>query len=504
MGNIVGIDLGTTYSAIGVLDETGRPSIMSIESENSNIMPSIVLFEGQDKVVTGVEAQSMFGFGNTNVFGRFKREMGNDVSYQVNGQTITPTSLSSFILKRLKDEAEAKIGPIDEAVVTIPANFSNEAREATLEAARLAGLNVKNIINEPTAAAMYYAFHQGEELAGTYAVYDLGGGTFDVSIIRVKGQDTEVLASEGVNRLGGDDFDKKLMELVRSKVLETTGESPDEENFTSIVAEEMKKSLSRKEQTRRRVWNSVGKAVNIEISRDEFQKSISSLVAQTEMLCESVLEQAGLSSTDLAGVFLVGGSTRVPIIKESAKRVFGMDPTSIVNPDEAVALGAALYAGYRADIANLNPVQKQSVDQIKLQEISNHYFGCISIAYDPERDQERLNNTIILEKGQKLPCSQTHPFYTIGDGQTSVHCQVTQSATPETDPRFVKIIWEGNLDLPEGRPAGQEVQVTFSYDLNQVMKCSFKDAATGHQQNVELSTAKNSTSGVDINAFLVE
>ena len=185
MANLVGIDLGTTYSSISKLDDTGRPIIIE-NSEGQNITPSIVSFENENSVVVGTTAMINYGV-DENTFGRFKREMGTDKRYEAFGQTYNATTLSSFVLKKLKEDAEAKIGEISEAVVTIPANFSNEAREATLAAAKMAGLEVKNIINEPTAAALHYAFSSGEELHGRYAIYDLGGGTFDISLRKVEG-----------------------------------------------------------------------------------------------------------------------------------------------------------------------------------------------------------------------------------------------------------------------------------------------------------------------------
>ena len=204
MSNLVGIDLGTTYSAISRLDETGRPEIID-NSEGENITPSIVLFESENNVVVGNVAQQNYGV-DENTFGRFKREMANEKEYEAFGKKYNPAALSSFVLKKLKEDAEDTIGPISEAVVTIPANFANQAREATLAAAKSAGLSIKNIINEPTAAALYYAYSSGEELNGVYAVYDLGGGTFDVSIIKVEGSDIDVLATDGVTKLGGDDY----------------------------------------------------------------------------------------------------------------------------------------------------------------------------------------------------------------------------------------------------------------------------------------------------------
>ena len=202
MANYIGIDLGTTFSAVATLDETGRPLIIANE-DGINITPSVVTIEGPNKSTVGELARQMLWTDPDKTKGRFKRDMGTSETYQLNGEEYTPTALSALVLKKLKGYAITSIGDIEEAVVTTPANFNNEAREATMEAAKIAGLNVKNIINEPTAAALYYGWQTGKELSGKYAVYDLGGGTFDISIIEVDGQNIEVLATDGISKLGG-------------------------------------------------------------------------------------------------------------------------------------------------------------------------------------------------------------------------------------------------------------------------------------------------------------
>lgn len=498
MANFLGIDLGTTFSAMATIDDTGRPKIVH-NSEGSNITPSCV-FEDENKTIVGVFAEKQWGLDPSSAFARFKREMGSDKPMIASGSEYSPTILSSIVLKKLRQDAEKTLGKIDEAVVTIPANFAHEARDATMKAAKQAGLNVKYIINEPTAAALYYAFKSGEELSGNYAVYDMGGGTFDISIIRVDGQDVEVLSSNGVARLGGDDFDLKMKELVYRKYKETTGEELEKEDFTKGEAEEQKKSLSQRESIKVRVARK-----NIDVSRSEFEEVISSLVTQAEMLCESTIEEAGLELRDLAGVFLVGGSTRIPLVKQSVQRVFGMEPTDSVNVDEVVALGAALYAAFKADKSTMTSVQKQSIEKIKVSESTGKCFGTISFGYDKAREEPKLSNSIIIRKGEKIPCSVTKSFFTMYDGQEAVECTVTESTASETDPRFVKIIWEGKLDLPGGRPENQEIKVTFSYDDNQIMKVSFLDVATSRETKKDLSFADSEKSDInEIDKFLVE
>ncbi len=502
MATLVGIDLGTTYSAVARLDESGRPVIVH-NSEGANITPSVVACTGPGETLVGEEARRGLDLdGNT--FGRFKREMGSDQVYESDWDKHTPTSLSALVLRKLKKESEASIGSILEAVVTIPANFANEAREATLAAARDAGLNVKFIINEPTAAALYFAHHSGTQLAGTYAVYDLGGGTFDVTLVRVKGKDIEVLGTEGVSRLGGDDFDQKLQDLVVRKYGDQTGGALDKRDYGRNDAEEDKKSLSRRDKVVVRAAGSAGRA-NIEITRAEFEEAISALIAQTEMLCETVLTEAGVSPADISDVILAGGSTRLPAVRDSVERVFGKAPVSFGNPDEVVALGAALYAAIKTDTANLNAIQRREAEKVAVQEITSKYFGTISVGFNQSRNESELQNSVIIKKGEQIPCSVTEEFFTIGDGQTEVFCRVTEANSAETDPRFVKIIWEGNLNLPPGRPAGQQIDVSFAYDDNQVMRCAFVDVATGKRSDVDLSMRKAGDDGdLDIDKFIVD
>ena len=502
MTNYIGIDLGTTYSGVSRLDETGRPIIVH-NTDGANITPSVVTFTAKDKSEVGEEARKNLDI-DPNTFGRFKREMGTSKEYEAFGVKHTPKSLSALLLKKLKEDAEKSIGESEEAVITIPANFANEAREDTLDAARKAGLKVKHIINEPTAAALYYAFHAGRELDGIYAVYDLGGGTFDVSIIEVHDKDVEVLATEGVSKLGGDDFDKALKKIVGDKYKAETGEELDPEDYTSNDAEEDKKSLTKRDEVKVSLRSTGGRA-SFMITKSEFEEAISSLIAQTEMLCETALDDADLSPSDISEVFLVGGSSRIPCIQKSVERIFKREPVSFANPDEVVAMGAALYAAYKSDGKFLNAIQKQSIEKISVAEITSKFFGTLSVGMSSARDELTQGNSIIIEKGEKIPVTKSESFYTMRENQTGVNCVVTESNTKETDPKFVKIIWEGDLELPADRPANQEIVVKFSYDQNQIMKCSFIDVETDKKTEVDLSFGRGKESeDIDIDKFMVE
>ena len=504
MGSYIGIDLGTTYSAVAHIDETGRPVIIGNPSpkDGNNITPSNVTVI-DNKFIVGQRARRNFQLSDFSL-GRFKRAMGTSKVFELNGKDITPTELSTIVLKEMLRIATEDIGEVEKAVVTIPANFGNEAREATLQAAKDAGLDVEYIIDEPTAAALCYAFESGEKLDGNYVIYDLGGGTFDVSIISVSGQDIDVLASNGLQELGGDDFDKEIQSLVRAKSKEATGTDLDDSEYTLIQAEEDKISLS----NRRKCIAGGGEDIGgepITITRDEFEKSISSLLAQTEMMCETTLTDAKLEPEDIQEIILVGGSTRMPVVRESVKRVFDKAPILPANVDEMVALGAALYAAFKSDKKGLNSSQKQSIKSITISDVASHYFGTLSIAYNKNLGIQEHVNSIIIRKGDKIPCSVTEEFLTIVDGQVTVQCEITQSMSLETDKKFVRVIWEGQLEVPPDRPAGQKIKVTYSYDDNSIMHCVFEDVATGATCSKTLDNNSKDADESDIDEkFLVD
>jgi molecular chaperone DnaK len=497
--SFIGIDLGTTYSAVATIDSTGRPIIVN-NSDGDNITPSCVTLNDDGAVEVGEFARRTWGNAPESAAARFKRVMGSDCTMSISGTDFTPSELSSFVLKKLKQDAEREIGNIGEAVVTVPANFANDARDATMAAAKSAGLDVRYIINEPTAAALYYAFKNGEDLHGNYAVYDLGGGTFDVSIIRVDGQDVEVLATNGVSKLGGDDFDTAFRNLVIDKYKSQYGGTLEDDDFTLNDAEEEKKSLSK----RKRITVKINRKL-VDVTREEFEEVISTLVTQTEMLCESTIDEAGIDVSDIRSVFLAGGSTRIPVIEESVIRVFNQTPVSSVNVDEVVALGAALYAAYKGDKSNLTATQRNAISKIKVSESSGKCFGTISLSHNEARNEMALRNSILIHKGEKIPCSTSESFYTTHDGQDSINCKITESTSPETDPKFVNVIWEGELSLPADRAEGQEIRITFEYDENQMMKCSFVDVSTKRETKVELSMLSSDDAYLnDIEKFTVE
>lgn len=484
MSAFIGIDLGTTYSAISTIDENGIPKIIN-NSEGQNITPSCIWIKDDKKYEVGEEARKEYG-SNDSVIARFKRDMGTKEKYSVNGEELTPTDCSALVLKKLFKDAQKELGDIGETVVTIPANFTNEAREATIEAAKNAGLNVKNIVDEPTAAALYYAFKGGVELKGHFAVYDLGGGTFDISIIKVDQQNIKVLASEGVQKLGGDDFDTILQKLVCKKFKDEHDEVLDSQDYTKTDAEEDKKSLSKRESLRPRFNKK-----RVTVTRAELEEKISSLVMQTEMVCESILAEQNLTPNDLEAVFLVGGSTRVPLVQQTVKRVFKQEPTQSVNVDEAVCLGASLYAAFKGDQSKLSATQQASVNKIKVTDVCPSYFGTIAI----DTNTMKLRNSIIIDKNTARPCSVTKSFYTSHQGQEVLGCTITECGHPEDNPDFVKTLSDEDLKLPPGRPADLEIQITYSFDDNGMMHCSFKDVESGDKKDIQIGDIDPSSSG---------
>ena len=503
MGNIVGIHLGLTFSAVAQLDDTGRAVIVhNLDGENRT--PSVVSIESENDIWVGTEAKKNLGLGDKNVLGRFKREMGTDKKYVTDYGDFSAKDLSALVLTKLKNDTEAKIGEIDSAVVTVPANFTNDARQDTIDAAELAGLKVSHIINEPTAAALYYAKESGENLSEPICVYDLGGETFDVSIVQLKDNEVEVIITEGVHYLGGTDFDEKLQDLVIKKFKDDKNEKIGKKDFTRNDAEQLKISLSKREEALAKAKNSI-----IKISRQEFEDEISTFLAQTEMMCESALENANLNPSDISQIILAGGSTRIPCVKKSIKKVFGKEPLSFKNPDELVALGAAIYAAFKADPDLLNPIQKEHVSKIKFSDITSKYYGTLMLSFNEKSKKYELINSILIEKGQKIPTSETRDYYTMKEGQEALECTVTECNSFETDPNFANVKWKGELELPSGREKDQRIDVTFRYDDNQIMNCSFLDVGSNKSIEVDLNIdtnneEKDTDQEVDIDQFIVE
>jgi len=490
MGIIVGIDLGTTNSNIARLDDTGRPLMIENpnSSESPNITPSVVVFDGENILVGDSAKEYLHIDKHGPGFEKWKLEMQHPLPITAGGVSKTPIELSSLVLKELISAAEKKTGQqVESAVITIPAKFEEEARRNTIAAGEAIGLKIKDIINEPTAALLYYSL--SHKILGKVIVFDFGGGTLDITAAEVNGQDIRVICSNGDN-VGGQDFDDIVESLIVTAFETESKEKFDEDVHTLGASPEMyKKRLSTKSEVQAQVTGGKAGRTVVTITRESFEKATAMLMAKAAMMIENTMTEANLSIKDVSDVYLVGGSTRMPMVVALLTEYFKKAPVALVNPDEAVALGAALYAGLKAAPALLNPAQRAAVQQVQLQEVANHYYGTLSVS-QLSGGQQALRVSNVIAKNTPIPHTAEETYYTMSEGQTAVLARVTQSATDEDDPDFVRIIWEGELGpFPAGRPAGQPILVRYSYDANQVMHCTFTDVGTGISKEVNLSFA---------------
>ena len=514
MSNIAGIDLGTTYSGISILDQSGKPQIIK-NDDGEYITPSVVGFPSaeKNKIWVGKFAKQLLISEPSRVVTRVKRDMGSDSKkYSIGDKEYSPEEISAQILRKIIQDAEKTEGKISSVVITVPAWFGENERQSTKEAGEEAGFTVDHIINEPTAAALYYATKN--PLAGKILVYDLGGGTFDATIAEIKDNDVSCLASQGDGELGGVDFDEVILRILKkeyknkyNKELVREDNTIGNENYYLEIAEEIKIILSKKE-TYKEIIRGMDGPVNIEISRKDFENSISTYLAKIDLLIDAVLNEKSLKDSDISNVLLVGGSTRIPIISEKIKNRFGKDPLSSVNVDEAVALGASIYSGKKADPNLLSTAQKKEIENIKMQDVTNINFGTTVQKFNKEKNEYVARNVTIIKKNTPLPCSNTETHYTMADGQLGVMCDVTESKVEEADPQFVEKIWEDKIgNLPPDRPAGQPIESTFSYDTNGSMHCLFKDTQSGEKVEVTLhpgSNEKIEKSKINLSNFIVE
>lgn len=500
---IIGIDLGTTNSLASVLDDSGNAKIIH-NSEGSNLTPSVVWIQDNKKKLlkVGAEAKSLRQ-QEQNVYFEFKRVIGTSTRYPFFDSDISPTELSAFVLQKLKNDIEKNCGKITECVISVPTNFKNEQREATLAAAKIAGINTEKLINEPTAAALYYVLSDNDHGDGTYLVFDFGGGTFDATALKVKGEKVDVLSSEGLQKCGGADLDEIILNLVKEKFKEETKDDLDldKSNFTIEDAEAIKISLTTLDEKKISIMSEGYPKLNITITRKEFEAKLSSYLMKMQDTCEAALDAAKLKVQDVKAVFLAGGSSRIPAVQIMLENYFGKKPVMKGNPDEAIALGACLYAGLKTNKTNLNPNQNKKIENVSLQEIAPANFG--TIIFNSGENKEE--NFTIIKKNTNIPCSVTESVYTLVDNQTKLNLTITQSAVEETDPRFVRIIWKNDLELPDGRPKGQEIKITYSYQENGLMNASFEDVASGKKQEVDITAQSEGTqTDIDINDFIVE
>lgn len=489
MGTIAGIDLGTTFSALARLNGIGRPEIVP-NSEGERITPSIVYFDDEEAgaIRVGLEALNCRQLNPERTARWIKRHMGDKAwKKSIDGRDWTPEEISSLILKKIRQDGSVENGDITDVVISVPAHFDEVRRKATMDAGKLAGLNVIGIVNEPVAAALYYATTQA--VSGRVLVYDLGGGTFDVTILDVNGRDMNIVCSQGDHALGGVDFDKKVLELFeqlyRAEYNSELIESEQDRARYEDEAEDVKKTLSRRSSARKILYGPAG-SLRIEITRQQFEEAIEPLIARTEILIEVAMEEAKSKSGDIDKILLVGGSTRIPMVQERLTKKFGFAPDNAVNVDECVALGAAIHAGLtllRDNPKNVPQGIAAGLRDVKLKDVCNHSYGTICAPLDEETGRHTIRNTIILKKNTPLPCDSTQTFYTMSEGQTELQVTVTQGE--DEDPEYVNRIATETFELPPNRPANRPISVRYSYDVNQRMHCTFLDEDSGRSLEVE-------------------
>ncbi len=491
MGTIAGIDLGTTFSALARLNEIGRPDIVP-NSEGERITPSAVFFDDEDAgaIRIGLEAINCRQLNPERSVRWIKRHMGDtDWKKNIDQRDWTPEEISGLILKKLCQDASRQHDAIKDVVISVPAHFDEVRRKATMDAGHLAGLNVIGIVNEPVAAALYYATAQS--VKGRVMVYDLGGGTFDVTILDVDGRDMKIVCSQGDHALGGVDFDRKVLELFEElyrKEFDTELIQSDQDRARyEDEAEDVKKTLSRRPTARRILYGPAG-SLRVEITREQFEQAIEPLIARTEILIEVALEEAKCGVEDISQVLLVGGSTRIPTIQERLTRKFDRAPENAVNVDECVALGAAIHAGLTLMRDNPQSVASgiaAGLRDVRLQDVCNHSYGTLCAPLDKETGRHVVRNSIILQKNTPLPCEATQTFYTMAEGQSELQVIVTQGE--DEDPEFVNRIAAEEFKLPPDRPANQPISVRYSYDANQRMHCTFLDEESGRSLEMEFN-----------------
>ncbi|MBP7051335.1 MAG: Hsp70 family protein [Phycisphaerae bacterium] len=501
MSNIVGIDLGTTFSSLAMLNAIGKPEIVP-NADGDRLTPSAIFFDEDDGGVirVGVEALNSRHLNASRSVRWVKRHMGDpDFKVSIDGKNWTATELSALILRKLRQDGAAQAGEMHDAVISVPAHFDEIRRKATMDAGTAAGFNVIGIVNEPVAAALCYA--TTKNVAGRVLVYDLGGGTFDVTLMNVKGLDMEILCSQGDHALGGIDFDRTVLELLqkmyRDKFNADLIATEEDRAKYEDEAEDIKKTLSRRPVAKTMLYGPAG-SMRGEVSREAFEQGITPLVSRADMLVEVVLDEAGIKPSDVTTVLLVGGSTRIPLIRTHLEGIFGFPPECSINVDECVALGAALHAGITKLRQNPDDVAtgiREGLKDISLTDVCNHSYGTICAPIDKETGRRVVQNRIILKKNTPLPCEISQTFYTVSEGQKRVEVTITQGE--DADPAYVNRIATHSLELPPDRPAERPIQVTYSYDLNQRMHCAFRDVESGRQLELDFSIDEDDANGAN-------
>ena len=484
---IIGIDLGTTFSALATINVADKPEIIE-NIDGQKTTASAILFENPQSPLVG---QNAIDAGLPELLAwDFKRKMG-DAAWcrEFAGQKYSAVDLSAMIIKKLVKDASVISGEITKAVITVPAYFKEIQRKATKDAAELAGLEVIALINEPTAAALAYAATGA--ITGRVLVYDFGGGTFDASIVDIAGKyEVTVLTSEGDNDLGGRDIDRTLAEYINELCFAQHGkhivdsstrwdllESPD--SYALVMeAVSLKHKLSARQQVNGvKFVTGDGDVVDVNMARDTFEASgLDSIIRQTEMAVDECLSNQNFSASDIDHVLMVGGSTRIPAVQAMLERKFGKPPIRSINPDEAVALGAAIHAA--SELAKAGDVDLPNFKNANFADVTNHSHGTYVI--DESHGFSRDQYSIIIPKDRPIPCKRTKTYYTTHDNQTVVDVSVVQGDDP--NPEFLHTLVMHEMPLPGDRPAGREIQITFEYDLSGMIQCSVVDVESGNRK----------------------
>lgn len=465
----IGIDLGTTFSAVAHLDANGRP-VTIVNSEGDRATPSVVLFD-ESSVVVGKEAVKAAAMEPERIADFAKRDMGNpQYSRAIGGEYLPPEVIQSLILEKLKRDTEALLGPVKDAVITVPAFFNEPRRKATQDAGRLAGLNVLDTINEPTAAAISFGYQQGflnaeGEAKGTerILVYDLGGGTFDVTLMEIAGKSYSTIATAGDVYLGGLDWDKRIVDFVAEAFQNKhrgidPRQSPAGMQRLLREAEDAKRTLTAREQATI-TFEHTGEGVRVTITRDQFESLTADLLERTLFTTRKVLKDAGVSWQDITRLLLVGGSSRMPMIQKGLEKESGLKVDRSVSEDEAVAQGAAIYAGLLVSVRDGSP------PSMRIQNVNSHSLGVLA----QEPGTRRPKNSIIIPQNTPLPVSQGKRFRTYKDDQRIVSIRVIEGgdASGRSSTPIGKCIID---NLPPGLPAGTLVEVFFKYLQNGRLK----------------------------------
>ena len=504
---IIGIDLGTTTTVVSRLNEAGRPEIV-MNWENQPYTHSALHFtkDSPKQPVIGSTAREVAGV-EEGAFKEYKRDMGTERVYHAHGEEYTPTSLSALMLRKQREHIENTFGQkVDMVVITTPANFPSEARAATVAAAISAGFPEPiTTMDEPTAAALYYADSEPVPLDGYYLIYDFGGGTLDVTVLHAKGKDIKVKYSMGVAQLGGKDFDERLRGLVAAKFKEKTGSVLDvtDTTFNDFEAEKVKHRFTDSEKADFKVRSMQHGLVSLSVSRAEFEEEVSALITQAEFCLEGALDKAGVKFADLKGVYMAGGTSKIPCVQRSVERLTSLKP-KVRNPEQAISLGAALFAAVKFGArkpAALSPGQRGNLDQIRVKDVAPYYIGTLTASN--RSGAKVVINSILIPKGEPLPAKVTKNYYVPKDGTKKLNVDVTSSYHETEDRDEVTMLADTEMNLGPDARQGDPIEVTFVVNENGQFEGTFKDVKTGKVEVIKLLLSPDIGTPPDIDDFLV-